>query len=152
MAKIIGAIAITGPMAPTDDQDTYPVAFNDHIKGGWKNVQDSVERLAIPADRREEGMKAYEITTNKLYHLIGGIDDTNWLEVSFGQAGIDDAPNDGKMYYRKNNAWVEYAQATDGADIYMSTDPVTATIGGILAGENLSGKTAVGIIDLLIHP
>ena len=56
MAKIIGAIAITGPMAPTDDQDTYPVAFNDHIKGGWKNVQDSVERLAIPADRREEGM------------------------------------------------------------------------------------------------
>lgn len=152
MAKIIGAIAITGPMAPTDDQDTYPVAFNDHIKGGWKNVQDSVERLAIPADRREEGMKAYEITTNKLYHLIGGIDDTNWLEVSFGQAGIDDAPNDGKMYYRKNNAWVEYAQATDGADIYMSTDPVTATIGGILAGENLSGKTAVEIIDLLIHP
>lgn len=152
MSKYVGAIAITGPMAPTDTQDTYPVAFNEHVKGGWKNVLSSVERIAIPEDRREEGMKVYEIQTNKLYHLIGGIADANWEEVAFGQAGIADAPNDGKMYYRKDNNWVEYAQAIDGADIYMGTDAATATIGGISAGDVLTGKTAVEIIDLLLHP
>jgi hypothetical protein len=152
MSKYIGAIPVTGPIAPTDSNDSYPVAHNEHIKGGWKNIFDTTARLAIPADRREIGMKAYEISTNKLYHLIGGVEDTDWQEVAFGQSGIEDAPNDGKMYYRKNNTWVEYSQAVDGADIYMNADPVTATIGGITAGDILNGKTANEIIDMLLHP
>lgn len=152
MSKYIGAIPISGPMSPTDTADKYPTAYNEHIKGGWKNVYSSTERLAISAERREEGMKVYEISTNKLYHLISGIEDIHWQEVAFGQSGIEDAPNDGKMYYRKNNLWVEYQQATDGADIYLSEVPVTATVGGITAGEVLAGKTASEIIDLLLHP
>lgn len=152
MSKYLGAIAISGPMAPTDSQDKYPTAYNEHIKGGWKNVYDSTERKAIPAERREEGIKVYEISTNKLYHLIGGIEDVHWQEVAFGQSGIEDAPNDGKMYYRKNNLWVEYQQAVDGADIYLNTDPASATVGGITAGDVLSGKTATEILDLLLHP
>lgn len=152
MGKYLGAIAISGPMAPTDSADKYPTAYNEHIKGGWKNVYDTAERLAISAERREEGLKVYEISTNKLYHLIGGLDNVNWQEVAFGQSGIEDAPNDGKMYYRKNNLWVEYQQATDGADIYLSDVPATASVGGIAAGDILAGKTAAEIIDLLIHP
>ena len=152
MAKYIGAIAISGPVAPTDTADVYPTAYNDHIAGGFKNVLTDADRLAIPPLRREEGLKVYVMQNKKLYHLEGGIENTNWVEISLGSSGIEDAPSDGKMYYRKDNAWVEYSQAIDGADIFMSAEPATATVGGILAGEVLEGLTAVEIIDRLIHP
>jgi len=56
MAGYTGSIPVTGFLAPTDTQDTYPVI--DPLFGidGLRNVSSTTERDAIPNDRRRTGM------------------------------------------------------------------------------------------------
>lgn len=76
---ISGAIAITGPVAPTDTTDTYPTHFSKYGKGGLHSVYDATERDAIPAARREAGMLVVVTSTRKTYQL--GANLTTWTEV-----------------------------------------------------------------------
>lgn len=69
MAAIPGSVPLTGPIAPTDDQDEYPVADVTYIKGGYRSVATSTERDAISAARRVEGMAVYVVDQATLYTL-----------------------------------------------------------------------------------
>jgi hypothetical protein len=73
MATIPGSVPLTGFIAPTDDQDTYAVADVNYIKGGYRSVATLIERDAITAARRVEGMAVYVLDQASIFILDGDL-------------------------------------------------------------------------------
>jgi hypothetical protein len=92
---ITGTITVIAPIAPTSEQDTYPVTIPAYGKGGLRGVADSSSRLSIPLARREQGMMVYEEDTGDYYILYGGVADEYWRKIiilipdAFGNIHID---------------------------------------------------------------
>lgn len=84
MATIVGGIPITSFISPTDDTDTFEVTREEYNKGGYRTVADITERDAITPARRKEGMLVRVLSDSKHYTLLGGIDNVNWSEQTFG--------------------------------------------------------------------
>jgi hypothetical protein len=81
MANNIGTLIIA-PVRPQADNDAYPSAFANEIKGGHHQVTSLTERDLITTDRRVLGMlcSVVTISSSNTYQLIGGIDNGNWSE------------------------------------------------------------------------
>lgn len=75
----LGAVPITGFISPTDNIDTYATHKDIYGKGGYRTVDDLNALNSISTERRQEGMLVYVLDENKLYQLIGGIDNANWV-------------------------------------------------------------------------
>lgn len=75
----LGAVPITGFISPTDNADTYATHKDIYGKGGYRTVNNLEDLELISVDRRQEGMLVYVLNENKLYQLIGGTDNTNWV-------------------------------------------------------------------------
>jgi hypothetical protein len=88
MAQIPNSIPLGGPIAPTDDQDSYATHFAKYGQGGWRAVVDEVARDAISDDRREEGMAVFVLSSGKVFVLSGGITNSNWVEWSGGGVAL----------------------------------------------------------------
>lgn len=92
---ITGTITVIAPIAPTSEQDTYPVTIPAYGKGGLRGVTNSTSRLSIPLARREQGMMVYEEDTGDYYILYGGVSDQYWRKIlilipdAFGNIHID---------------------------------------------------------------
>jgi len=56
MAEITGSVTVTGIIAPTDTNDTYPVIDPRYGVDGLRNVDSLSDRNSIPPDRRRLGM------------------------------------------------------------------------------------------------
>jgi len=80
MAGITGGIPITSFISPTDTADQYATHNSLYGKGGWKEVADLTERNAITSLRRTEGMAVSVLSDGKVYRLIGGTGNANWVE------------------------------------------------------------------------
>ena len=61
-----------------DNANTFASGFSEEIQGSYKVADDEADRLSITAARRVEGMVCYQIDTNLVYRLVGGIGDGNW--------------------------------------------------------------------------
>ena len=94
---IPGTIAITGPIAPTSTNDTYPTHFPKYGKGGYYTVATLAERNNISADRREYGLRVFVAAANAEYKLEADL--TTWTVVSTTGGdmyrSVYDADNDG---------------------------------------------------------
>lgn len=86
MAEIPGSVRVTGFMAPSDSEDTYPVHDSIYGMGGWREVADVAARNAIPAQRRREGMVVYVTGTSQAWWLQGGVGDENWTLMPVGES------------------------------------------------------------------
>jgi len=71
-------LPITGPIAPLSSSDSYPTHISEFGKGGYQEVLTDTERLAISVDRRTHGMQVYVQQTQRIWVLVGGIDNSNW--------------------------------------------------------------------------
>jgi hypothetical protein len=69
MPVIPGGVRVTGFICPTDSTDIYPTHDSIYGKGGWTVALGTVERDAIPVDRREWGMVVYLSSTGDAYRL-----------------------------------------------------------------------------------
>jgi len=85
VAKNTGTLVIA-PIRPYDSADTYPSAHANEIKGGHHQVLTIVERDAIPAARRLEGMFCFVKETGKDYRLEADLE--TWAEV-IGQGSAE---------------------------------------------------------------
>ena len=81
MAKYPGGVTVSGYIAPSDTLDTYATHKAQFGHGGYRSVADIAARDAITVIRREIGMVAYVISEDKEYRLVGGIENTNWVEL-----------------------------------------------------------------------
>ena len=69
MPGYTGSIAITGFIAPTDTQDTYPVIDPLYGIDGLRNVNTESDMDNIPGLRRREGMVVGSISSGIYYKL-----------------------------------------------------------------------------------
>lgn len=89
---ISGTIPVSGIIAPSSAQDTYPVTDPQYGLGGLRTVADTAERDALPTARRQVGMVVYVTDLAKHYILLNGISNTDWTEL---QSIVNDALIDG---------------------------------------------------------
>lgn len=73
MANISGT-NVAAPVRPFSDEDKFPVAFANEIKGGAHTVDTVADMYAIPKDRRDKGMICSIKGTGKTYKLINNPD------------------------------------------------------------------------------
>lgn len=60
---------------------SFPLVDSNDIRGGFYQVDSIEERDLIPSVRRKEGMFC-AVKNNKLYQLVGGIENANWVVFS----------------------------------------------------------------------
>jgi hypothetical protein len=73
MANKLGGTNVTSPIRPCTDEDTYPSAYANEIKGGLHSYPLIADMYAIPKDRRELGMICI-IAAGSIYMLINNPD------------------------------------------------------------------------------
>lgn len=71
---------VGAPIRPFNSKDTYPVAHQNEIRGGWHSVDSITQRNAIPQDRRQELMVVAVKANGLAYQLQGGTDNIHWQE------------------------------------------------------------------------
>jgi len=76
------SVRVTDFISTTDPADTYPTHKAEMGKGGHRTVASLVDRDAISATRREEGMTVYVIATATTYRL--GANLTSWTALIDG--------------------------------------------------------------------
>lgn len=91
MAGIPG-VNVAGMVVPFDDQDIYPTHGDQYGKGGFRPVASLIERDAIAALRRREGMWVKVLSNGGVYELIGGIENQHWRPVVLGGGGANQPP------------------------------------------------------------
>ena len=73
-------ILINGTLAPNGT--AFPIARATQIAGGRREVADLTARDAIPASVRTIGAEAYTVADGKVWRLVGGILNANWVDVT----------------------------------------------------------------------
>lgn len=142
MANNTGTLVIAA-VRPASDQDTYPVAFANEVKGGHHQVPLIADRDAITPDRRQIGMWCTVAEDGKTYKLEAGIENINWQQVVFGSSGtVADA---GDVIYT-NPSDPSIANVEDAINKLMykpinitgfSNDIGTVEIGTVISAVNL---------------
>src|SRR5512137_1160170 len=82
MAEYPGSHRVTGYIAPSDTTDTYATHKSVLGHGGHREVDLLTDRDAITTDRRNNGMTCYVQETKHVYQLIGGIENSNWVDIT----------------------------------------------------------------------
>ena len=82
MASYSGTV-LSAPIVVGTDLDKFPTHKSEFGKGGWREVADTTERDAIPAERRTAGMAVYVKSDSKVYILDANI--TSWTEFKQGK-------------------------------------------------------------------
>ncbi|MFW6016607.1 MAG: hypothetical protein ACOCRK_09225 [bacterium] len=78
MANNIGTLIIA-PVRPQSEEDKFPVAFAEEIRGGHHQVKNEAERINIPTERLKNGMLVSVNSSNKTYQYSGG----TWKDMNF---------------------------------------------------------------------
>jgi len=81
MGDLSGTIVVS-TVVPTNSADTYATHDSQYGKGGHRECADTTARDAIPAARRTEGMTVWCVDPGVTYRLVGGIENTDWVEVT----------------------------------------------------------------------
>lgn len=87
--KGTNVLAPVVPFSTTDSHATHEARYG---RGGYRTVNDTAERDAIPSLRREAGMMVYVLDTQKVWRLDANL--TTWTEVAaISQPAVLDGGN-----------------------------------------------------------
>lgn len=89
MALITGAVNVTGTLAPTDTNDVYATHDSTYGKGGYREVTDILARNSITFARRSNGMLVYVKSEDKIYKLLDGLENENWVEFKIDSSAVE---------------------------------------------------------------
>jgi hypothetical protein len=157
MAGYTGSIPITGFIAPTDNQDTYPVI--DPIFGidGLRNVPTEADMYVIPAGRRRVGMVVGCVSSGNYYKLLS----PPWSYNSSDWANFLSIPAPGNIprtqYYITGGSvsvsqyyqYLVYGNMTIGASGSLINDGQVVIINGTLSFVSNGTYSGSGTITYL---
>lgn len=157
MAGYTGSIPITGFIAPTDNQDTYPVI--DPIFGidGLRNVPTEADMYVIPAGRRRVGMVVGCVGSGNYYKLLS----PPWSYNSSDWANFLSIPAPGNIprtqYYITGGSvsvpqyyqYLVYGNMTIGASGSLINDGQVVIINGTLSFVSNGTYSGSGAITYL---
>lgn len=81
MPAIPGTI-VAAPITTGHTDNTFPIGDANEILGGHHAVANLTARNAISPLRRVEGMTCWVVSDQKLYRLVGGIENIHWADTS----------------------------------------------------------------------
>lgn len=151
MAQIPGSVRVTGFIAPSDSQDVYASHDSFYGKGGFREVETLLERDAITAERRRQGMLCFVKDTKKIYQLLNGIENVDWEELAI--SGFE--PEVTKVLHVDINRLDDYtARGTLDKPFKSIQEAVTASTSGttihVVRGtytENLVFPSGVSLVS-----
>jgi hypothetical protein len=88
---IEGSVQVAGFIAPTAPTDVYPTHDATYGMDGWRSVADSIERNAIPDERRRQGMMVAQQDTGDNWQLKAGPwvhTDSDWSITTATPTGV----------------------------------------------------------------
>lgn len=138
-----------------------PIVRSNEVLGGAQNAATIVDRDAIPAYLRQEGMYVYVVATAQTFQLVGGILNANWVLVSSGASSLQAAYDGGNTILLAGALPVAItnpaASATAVLTLTQGTagqNAITASGGNIdLAGGNFvvnTGQKVLGAAELTL--
>lgn len=160
---IMGSVPVSGFVAPTSETDIYPSHDSTYGKGGWREVADVLERDAITAERRTEGMAVYVKDTDTVYILKDGIENTDWVIFTSGSSSSNSiseasdvvltalANGNTLVWDETAGKWVNGTISGSGGT-YSTPKPVVTAIGGIEAGTEYVNEDIAKVINDLLFP
>ena len=86
MAQIPNSVPLTGVIAPTDSADRFPVTDPIYGIDGLRCVPSSLERDAIPNERRRHGMLVFTQADGRYWTLQAN---GTWLEFTVNAASLN---------------------------------------------------------------
>lgn len=127
--SLIPGTNIPGSIAPFDTSDDYGTHNEAFGIGGWRSVDNIVDRDAITSSRRVVGMPVYVRSEDTTYQLVGGITNSNWqiYNTSQGSQGSLSSLTDVVI----TNLLPGQTLITDGVNWYNG-----------IAGESITGSSA----------
>lgn len=147
MAKYPGGVTVSGYVAPSDTADIYATHKAQFGYGGYRSAIDLTARDAITDLRREEGMVVYVISEKKEYRLVGGIANTNWVEVV--SSGTSTSTSTKQNYLIFNDLTERNTYTTTSSDVaigqlcyVIGTDKEYRLIGGTVDANWLEVATS----------
>lgn len=81
MPTIPGTI-VAAPITTGHTENTFPIGDANEMLGGHHAVANVAARNAISPLRRVEGMTCWVVSEQKLYRLVGGIENTHWYDTA----------------------------------------------------------------------
>lgn len=81
MPSIPGTI-VAAPITTGHTDNTFPIGDANEMLGGHHAVANVAARNDIPPQRRVEGMTCWVVNEQKLYRLVGGVENTHWYDTS----------------------------------------------------------------------
>ena len=81
MPSIDGTI-IAAPITTGHTDNQFPIGDINEMRGGHHSAATIQARDAIPQLRRSEGMTCWVVDQQKLYRLVNGIENINWVDAS----------------------------------------------------------------------
>ena len=138
MAGITGGIPITGFISPTSVNDVYATHDSFYGKGGWRESGSTGEMYAITPERRREGMAVYVASDQKVYRLVGGINNSDWeLWETFGPTGATGSQGPTGATGSQGSTGATGSQGTTGATGSQGSTGATGSQGPTgSAGKN----------------
>ena len=138
MAQIPNSVPLTGVVAPTDDQDTFPVIDPLYGIDGLRSVATLAERDAIASDRRREGMLVYTRSDKKYWTLGEDLSNASWAE--FRPGGDTPPQGSGFRWCIQDNLIDEIIQV--GPDqTFLHANTTLGEEGHVLLGPGSELKT-----------
>ena len=162
MAKITGAVNLTGMIAPLDTQNDYPTHSGRYGLGGYREVADQTERDAITQARRTHGMLVFQQSDGKIYQLGSGLTNNDWSEFVLTATTDDLAEGSTNLYYTDARTDARIAifktdivdplhQASlayvDAREVLIRTDFATGDNTTLAAANTYTDTAVANIID-----
>jgi len=139
---------------------TLPVARTAGIKGSHKNVLDLTARNAIPGDGlardaatqfRQEGMTCFVQSTQRVYRLIGGVDNADWLDDTQSTVGTKTRNSDdtgtvevGSILAQSPTTALRVQRSSPAANDALSRPVGISTVQQVTQGNPVALQTVAG--------
>jgi hypothetical protein len=81
MPSIDGTI-IAAPITTGHTDNQFPIGDINEMRGGHHSAATIQDRDAIPQLRRAEGMTCWVVDQQRVYRLVGGTDNTKWIDTT----------------------------------------------------------------------
>lgn len=115
----------------------FPLVDSNDIRGGFYQVNTIEERNLIPSIRRKEGMLC-AVKNDKMYQLIGGIDNNNWAIFNTGSSGSDFSGDYNDLVNKPNIPFIGLEEPVDdNHEVWIDTSD----------NEEFSSKIEDSLVD-----